>query len=53
MISTKEHVTMASMGGLAGAVLGAAIGGSLFGLPGLLTAALLGGIGGTIFGSFM
>ena len=53
MISTNEHLTMASVGGLAAAVLGAAIGGSLFGLPGLLVAALIGRVGATIFGSFM
>jgi len=53
MISTKEHVTMATVGGLVGAAIGAGVGGAVFGLPGLLTAAILGGLGGALFGSYM
>ena len=45
MISAKEHLTMATMGGIVGAALGAGIGGSLFGPAGALAAAVLGGIG--------
>jgi hypothetical protein len=52
MISAREHITMATVGGLIGAALGLGIGGVLFGIPGALAAAVLGGIGGTVFGSF-
>ncbi len=53
MISAKEHMTMATLGGLVGAALGAGIGGALFGLPGVVATAVLAGIGGAFFGSFM
>lgn len=53
MISTREHMTMATVGGIVGAVLGAGLGGALFGLPGLVATAVLAGIGGAFFGSFM
>ncbi|MFO1126064.1 MAG: hypothetical protein U1E25_12920 [Methylocystis sp.] len=53
MISAREHMTMAAFGGMVGAALGAGIGGVLFGLPGILSAAVLGGIGGAFIGSFL
>jgi hypothetical protein len=53
MISAKEHMTMATVGGLVGAVLGAGIGGVLFGLPGVVATAVLAGIGGAFIGSFL
>ena len=53
MISTREHVTMATAGAVGGAVLGAGIGGFLFGPPGMLATAILCGIGSAFIGSFM
>ena len=52
MISAKEHVTMATVGGIIGAALGAGIGGSLFGPAGAVAAAVLAGIGGAFLGPF-
>jgi hypothetical protein len=53
MISAKEHVTMATIGAIGGAALGAGIGGTLFGPPGAVAAAVLCGIGGFFIGNFM
>ncbi len=53
MISAKEHVTMATIGGIVGAALGLGIGGAALGMPGAIAGALLAGIGGAFFGSFM
>jgi hypothetical protein len=53
MISAKEHVTMATVGAIGGAAVGAGIGGSLFGPAGAVAAAVLCGIGGFFIGNFM
>ena len=46
-------MTMAAVGAIVGAGLGAGICGALFGLPGILAAAVLCGIGGAFIGSFL
>ncbi len=53
MITVKEHVTMAAVGGIVGAALGLGIGGAVLGMPGAFAGAVLAGIGGAFFGSFM
>ncbi len=53
MISAREHVTMATVGGIVGAALGLGIGGAALGMPGAIAGAVLAGMGGAFFGYFM
>ena len=53
MISTQEHVTMATVGAIVGAALGLSIGGAVLGFPAAVASTILGGMGGAFFGSYL
>jgi hypothetical protein len=53
MISAQEHTRMATVGAIAGAIIGGGIGFVALGLASAIPTMVLGAVGGAVVGSFM